>query len=154
CVKNLWGRGGGLSGGFPAKEEGVEGERSGGGNPPRTGLARRESGRAGTRIRRANACAGGGLRDSQAVSDGANSRYTLNYALKNRQRRCASGGTMTQKMLAVLVAFIAPLFVFQSVQAYPDRPIKVVVPSPAGGPPDQMARLISDKMAAVLGQPG
>jgi len=60
---------------------------------------------------------------------------------------------MTQKMLAVLVAFIAPLFVFQSVQAYPDRPIKLVVPSPAGGPPDQMARLISDKMAAVLGQP-
>src|SRR5262249_56223746 len=60
---------------------------------------------------------------------------------------------MTQKMLAVLVAFIAPLFVFQAAQAYPDRPIKLVVPSPAGGPPDQMARLISDKMAAALGQP-
>src|SRR5262249_61960122 len=29
----------------------------------------------------------------------------------------------------------------------------LVVPSPAGGPPDQIARLISDKMAAALGQP-
>jgi tripartite-type tricarboxylate transporter receptor subunit TctC len=43
--------------------------------------------------------------------------------------------------------------VFQSAQAYPDRPIKLVVPSPAGGPPDVMARLLSDKMAAGLGQP-
>jgi tripartite-type tricarboxylate transporter receptor subunit TctC len=60
---------------------------------------------------------------------------------------------MKQNMLAVLVALISPLLVFQSAQAYPDRPIKLVVPSPAGGPPDQMARLISDKMAAALGQP-
>ena len=60
---------------------------------------------------------------------------------------------MQQKTLAVLVALISPLFVFQSVQAYPDRPIKLVVPSPAGGPPDQIARLLSDKMAAALGQP-
>jgi hypothetical protein len=52
---------------------------------------------------------------------------------------------------AVLVASIA--VVSQSAQAYPDRPIKLVVPSPAGGPPDQIARLISDKMAAALGQP-
>ena len=60
---------------------------------------------------------------------------------------------MQQKTLAVLVALISPPFVFQSAQAYPDRPIKLVVPSPAGGPPDQIARLISDKMAAALGQP-
>jgi tripartite-type tricarboxylate transporter receptor subunit TctC len=60
---------------------------------------------------------------------------------------------MKQKMLTVLVVLIAHLLVFQSAQAYPDRPIKLVVPSPAGGPPDQIARLISDKMAAALGQP-
>jgi tripartite-type tricarboxylate transporter receptor subunit TctC len=60
---------------------------------------------------------------------------------------------MKQKMLTVLVAFTAQLIVFQTAQAYPDRPIKLVVPSPAGGPPDQIARLISDKMAAALGQP-
>jgi tripartite-type tricarboxylate transporter receptor subunit TctC len=60
---------------------------------------------------------------------------------------------MKQKMVTVLVVLIAQALVFQSVQAYPDRPIKLVVPSPAGGPPDQIARLISDKMAAALGQP-
>ena len=60
---------------------------------------------------------------------------------------------MKQKMLTVLVVLIAQALVVQSAQAYPDRPIKLVVPSPAGGPPDQIARLISDKMAAALGQP-
>jgi tripartite-type tricarboxylate transporter receptor subunit TctC len=58
-----------------------------------------------------------------------------------------------KKMLTVLVAFVAQALVLQSAQAFPDRPIKLVVPSPAGGPPDQIARLISDKMAAALGQP-
>ena len=60
---------------------------------------------------------------------------------------------MKQKMVTVLVALVAHLLVFQSAQAFPDRPIKLVVPSPAGGPPDVMARLLSDKMAAILGQP-
>src|SRR5262249_56948348 len=54
-------------------------------------------------------------------------------------------------LFTVLVGSTA--LVFQSAQAYPDRPIKLVVPSPAGGPPDQIARLLSDKMAAALGQP-
>ena len=60
---------------------------------------------------------------------------------------------MKQKIVTVLIAFIVHLLVFQTAQAYPDRPIKLVVPSPAGGPPDQIARLISDRMAAALGQP-
>src|SRR3954466_4107923 len=37
-------------------------------------------------------------------------------------------------------------------QAYPNRPIKVVVPFPAGGPTDGMARIISERLGAVLGQ--
>ena len=37
-------------------------------------------------------------------------------------------------------------------QNYPDRPIKMVVPFPAGGPTDGMARIISDRLGAVLGQ--
>lgn len=60
---------------------------------------------------------------------------------------------MKQKMITVLVVLVAHLLVFQSAQAFPDRPIKFIVPSPAGGPPDVMARLLSDKMAANLGQP-
>jgi tripartite-type tricarboxylate transporter receptor subunit TctC len=56
-------------------------------------------------------------------------------------------------MLAVYVALAAHLFALPGAQAFPDRPVKLVVPSPAGGPPDVMARLLSDKMAANLGQP-
>ena len=37
-------------------------------------------------------------------------------------------------------------------QSYPNRPIKVVVPFPAGGPTDGMARIISDRIGKVLGQ--
>jgi tripartite-type tricarboxylate transporter receptor subunit TctC len=38
-------------------------------------------------------------------------------------------------------------------QTYPSRPIKVVVPFPPGGPTDGMARIISERLGAVLGQP-
>src|SRR5215468_12372367 len=38
-------------------------------------------------------------------------------------------------------------------QTYPSRPIKVVVPFPPGGPTDGLARIISDRLSAVLGQP-
>ena len=37
--------------------------------------------------------------------------------------------------------------------AFPNKPIKVVVPSPAGGPPDLLLRAILPKMTATLGQP-
>jgi tripartite-type tricarboxylate transporter receptor subunit TctC len=59
---------------------------------------------------------------------------------------------MTQIILAVL-AVLAALPASANAQTFPDRPLKLVVPSPAGGPPDVMARLLSDKMAANLGKP-
>jgi tripartite-type tricarboxylate transporter receptor subunit TctC len=37
-------------------------------------------------------------------------------------------------------------------QDYPRQPIKMVVPFPAGGPTDGMARIISDRLSTVLGQ--
>jgi tripartite-type tricarboxylate transporter receptor subunit TctC len=60
---------------------------------------------------------------------------------------------MTQKIVTVLVALVAHLLAFQSAQAFPDRPIKLVVAATAGSPPDVMARLVSDKMTTILGQP-
>jgi tripartite-type tricarboxylate transporter receptor subunit TctC len=36
---------------------------------------------------------------------------------------------------------------------FPNHPIKVVVPSPAGGPPDLIMRLLAPHLAASLGQP-
>ena len=35
---------------------------------------------------------------------------------------------------------------------FPSKPIRVVVPSPPGGPPDLIMRIISPKMSSVLGQ--
>jgi tripartite-type tricarboxylate transporter receptor subunit TctC len=37
-------------------------------------------------------------------------------------------------------------------EPYPNRPIRMVVPFPAGGPTDGMARIISDRLGEVLGQ--
>jgi tripartite-type tricarboxylate transporter receptor subunit TctC len=37
--------------------------------------------------------------------------------------------------------------------AFPEKPIRVVIGFPAGGPLDQHARLLADKLQAVLGQP-
>ena len=37
--------------------------------------------------------------------------------------------------------------------AYPEKPIRVVIGFPAGGPLDQHARLLTDRLQAVLGQP-
>src|SRR6266511_633681 len=37
-------------------------------------------------------------------------------------------------------------------QSYPARPIKLVVPFPAGGPPDTIARLVGNEISSRLGQ--
>jgi tripartite-type tricarboxylate transporter receptor subunit TctC len=37
-------------------------------------------------------------------------------------------------------------------QDYPNRPIRVIVPTPAGGPVDVMARVLANALPAVLGQ--
>lgn len=37
--------------------------------------------------------------------------------------------------------------------AFPDKPIKIIIGFPAGGPLDQHARLLTDKLQTVLGQP-
>ena len=41
----------------------------------------------------------------------------------------------------------------QASDAFPSKPIRLVVGFPAGGPLDQHARLLTDKLQAVLGQP-
>src|SRR5262249_39208959 len=60
---------------------------------------------------------------------------------------------MKRKIVGLLVLLVAQLPALQSAQAFPVRPVKLVVASTAGGPPDIMARLLSDKLAAALGQP-
>lgn len=55
---------------------------------------------------------------------------------------------MKAALAALLTAFAAGAFA-----AYPDKPIKIIIGFPAGGPLDQHARLLSDRLQAVLGQP-
>jgi tripartite-type tricarboxylate transporter receptor subunit TctC len=59
---------------------------------------------------------------------------------------------MKQKLIATLILVVAQL-VAPGAHAFPDRPIKLIVSSPAGGPPDIIARLLSDRVGALLGQP-
>jgi tripartite-type tricarboxylate transporter receptor subunit TctC len=50
-------------------------------------------------------------------------------------------------LLALLLA--APLHA----QNWPAKPIRIVVPSPPGGPPDLIARMLTPKLQPLLGQP-
>ena len=56
--------------------------------------------------------------------------------------------------IATVVAVIAGLAVsgIASAQDYPSRPIKMIVPYGAGGPSDVIARVVSHRMAEILGQ--
>jgi tripartite-type tricarboxylate transporter receptor subunit TctC len=55
----------------------------------------------------------------------------------------------TNLLLAgLLLTLAAPAFA-----AFPDRPIKIIVGFPAGGPLDTHGRLLADKLQGVLGQP-
>ena len=55
--------------------------------------------------------------------------------------------------LAVAAAAVPALPRIASAQAFPSRPITMVVPVPAGGAMDTNARLIAEGMRTSLGQP-
>ena len=57
-------------------------------------------------------------------------------------------------MRGIFLSF-AFIFYFSNVngQAFPSKPLRIIVPFPAGGIVDLMARSLNDKLAASLGQP-
>jgi tripartite-type tricarboxylate transporter receptor subunit TctC len=57
----------------------------------------------------------------------------------------------TVALVAALVPAWVPTQAFA--QAYPSRPIKMIVPFPAGGTTDVVARLVAQKMSESMGQP-
>src|SRR5205809_6329679 len=55
--------------------------------------------------------------------------------------------------LAVGAASLAALPRIARAQSYPTRPVTLVVPFPAGGGTDVVARMLAEPMRASLGQP-
>ncbi len=53
----------------------------------------------------------------------------------------------------MFVALAATLALCAHAENWPIRPVKLVVPFPAGGPTDVMTRVIGEKLATALGQP-
>ena len=58
--------------------------------------------------------------------------------------------SVSRVIAGLLLAVLAPC---AGAQAYPDRPIRTLVPVPAGGTPDVLARTVTPGMAELLGQP-
>jgi tripartite-type tricarboxylate transporter receptor subunit TctC len=59
---------------------------------------------------------------------------------------------MTRKLVlasAVLIAFAVSA---ADAQDYPDRPVKIIVPTPPGGPVDVIARLTANSLQNSLGK--
>src|SRR5262245_33873807 len=59
----------------------------------------------------------------------------------------------TRRTLLAMTALAALSPLRSYAQTFPARPVRVVVPFPAGGGTDILIRLIQDKLAARLGQP-
>src|SRR5882724_6334350 len=53
--------------------------------------------------------------------------------------------------LALLATFAAPTS--GRAQSYPNRPVRLVVPFPAGGPADALGRVLADQLNKIWGQP-
>ena len=58
------------------------------------------------------------------------------------------------KVLALAFLILAAVVAGNTqAQPYPAKPIRIIVPSPAGGPSDVGARVVGEKIAASWGQP-
>lgn len=57
------------------------------------------------------------------------------------------------RALACALALCAPVVAFAQADDYPNRPVRVIVPFPPGGPSDTITRMISERLSEQLKQP-
>ena len=58
----------------------------------------------------------------------------------------------TQIIRILLLSAVALLAINPAIATYPDKPIKIIIGFPAGGPLDAHIRLLVDKLQTSLGQ--
>ena len=61
--------------------------------------------------------------------------------------------TFGRQLLLAAAAILAIAVLPAHAQPYPSRPIKIMVPWPAGGATDNVARVVAQKLSPLLGQP-
>src|SRR5689334_12223095 len=74
---------------------------------------------------------------------------------RNAWQQAATTSHSRRRLLMYLAAGPVVLATSQggNAQAYPTRPITLIVPYGAGGPTDAIARILAERMRAPLGQP-
>src|ERR1700688_2475298 len=55
--------------------------------------------------------------------------------------------------LAAALAVTPGCFAGARAETFPSRPVTIIVPFPAGGPTDTLARILGERMKETLGQP-
>src|SRR5262249_26097425 len=73
------------------------------------------------------------------------------YALARGGGLAGGRAAMSKRCLAAAVAVLG-IVASASAQDYPSRPLTMIVPYPAGGVTDGLARLLAERMKAPLGQ--
>jgi len=58
----------------------------------------------------------------------------------------------SSRLLLLVAALVVPVGAPATAQPYPNRPVKIIVPTPAGGPVDVMARLLANALPPFIGQ--
>ena len=81
----------------------------------------------------------------------------INYVncinLKIQMTAALTFAALTRSTLRMLLGTCLLATFANAWAAFPDKPIRVVIGFPAGGPLDQHARLLTERLQAVLGQP-
>ena len=61
--------------------------------------------------------------------------------------------SVTRRQLLAASALALPSTLFAQASVWPTKPVRIIVPAPAGGPFDRLIRPIAQDMATTLGQP-